>query len=223
MIMNKRWIPIIILLSALSLGACAGKAESPEQSVTEPVKTTKKEDIAKIEGTTFTLKDMEFYSLMQVANLELARARDTENLKDTELEKRNAYWDEEISRFENQNIQLQKLIEIHSMSLLGKEKNYYIPPDKLEKEIADFKNAIDGNETIKALLEEFGEDEVNGRLHVYFEKVMLVNRIVAEIEQKAREEFPEALDQEIAYEVSERYEELYIDQVSGLEREVYMR
>ncbi|WP_262175748.1 hypothetical protein [Saccharococcus sp. Marseille-Q5394] len=221
--MKKKRLMIVTLLSMLVLSACADKSETPEQSGTETVETTKSEDVAKIEGTTFAMKDMEFYSLMQVIDMELTKARKAENLEGKALEQSNAYWDEEIARFENPNIQLQKLIEIHAMSLIGKEKHYYIHPDKLERKIADFKDAIAGNAEIQAMLKEFGKDEVNGRLHVYFEKVMLVDRIVTEIEKNIRAEIPEASNQEIAYEVSKRYEELYMDQVSGLEREIYLR
>lgn len=210
---NKWWI-FIILVVALTMSAC-GKQEVETKTQSTPVDNTpvenaESEAIVKIDGTLFDKSDLEFYTLMQVINIELARN-----------ENNNDYVNERLKQFENSNVQLQTLIEIHAMSLLAKEKNYFIPPEKLEKKVEEFKSSVD--EKIENMLSDFGEAEVNSRIRSYFEKVMLQNRVVADLEKQVQESLPNASDQEIAYEVTKQYEELYMDQIGDLELKIYMK
>ena len=52
---------------------------------------------------------------------------------------------------------------------------------------------------------------------------MLRNRVADDLKKDVLEENPEASKQEINYLVSQKYDELYMDHVAGLELEIHIK
>lgn len=207
------------------LGGCAEKEVQPiEQEEQQQQQPAVDEDaVVRIEETTFTQADMAFYTLMQRVKNELNRSEDAETLQGEALNDSNAYWDGQNDLYDNVNVQLQNLIEIHAMSLLAEEKNYFVPDDKLDQEVLEFNKGIEHHVIIQDMIQQYGEEDYHLDLRGYMRERMLRDRIAADIEKTVLEELPDAEGQELRYEVNTRYDELAMEQISSLDRQIFLR
>ena len=218
-----RRILYAVMIAAAILGGCAEAATLADNQHEDSKEVFQEEDVVTIEGHIFTKDDLAFYTLMEKIKIELARAEETEQLKADALAEGNAYWDDKVNQYENINVQLQGLIDIYAMSLLAEEKHYFIPIEKLEEEEAAFESAVAESEKIEELIQRYGEKEYAGNLREYLRQSMLRNRVADDLKKDVLEENPEASKQEINYLVSQKYDELYMDHVAGLELEIHIK
>ena len=215
-------IGALLMTALLSvLGGCAEKQVQPIEQEQQPA--VDEDAVVRIEGATFTQADMAFYTLMQRVKNELNRSADAEILQGEALGDNDAYWDGQNDMYDNVNVQLQNLIEIHAMALLAEEKNYFVPDDKLEQEVLEFTKGIERHVVIQDMIQQYGEEDYNLDLRGYMRERMLRDRIAADIEKMVLEELPDAGEQELRYEVNTRYDELAMEQISSLDREIYLR
>ncbi|AOV06270.1 hypothetical protein [Sporosarcina ureilytica] len=213
----------IILILIGTLFGCVIKDESiVEDHLNEAVKA-ESDYIVAIEGHQFFEKDMDFYTFMQKVKNEVNRVNDAESLTGKELEESNQFWEAQNKQYDNINVQLQKMIEIHTMSLLAKEKNYFIPVDKLEAEVKRFNALIAEMPTVQEMIQRYGEKNYKSNIRLYMEESMMRDRIIDDIEKEVWEKKPDASDQEIKFLAKEYYEELYQDHLSQLELEINVR
>lgn len=219
---NYTCILFIVLLSIFILQGCAGEAEGT-RNVSNDRAVEASDVVVTIEGRDFTTEDMKFYTLMQKVKNELNRIGDAEGLNGEKLDESNAYWEAQNLQYDNINVQLQNMIEIYAMSLLGKEKNYFVPVEKLEKEIEDFNSAIASNELIQGMIQQFGEKNYMLGIRDYTEERMLRDRVADEINKMVREENPNAIEQEVKFLMNNAYDELYEDHVSQLELVIHLK
>lgn len=222
---NGKVIGALLVVALLSvLGGCAEKEVRPiEQEEQQQQPAVDEDAVVRIEGTTFTRADMAFYTLMQRVKNELNRSADAEVLQGEALSDNDAYWDGQNDMYDNVNVQLQNLIEIHAMALLAEEKNYFVPDDKLDREVLDFTKGIVDHVVIQDMIQQYGEEDYHLDLRGYMRERMLRDRIAADIEKTVLEELPDAEEQELRYEVNTRYDELAMEQISSLDREIYLR
>lgn len=205
------------------LGGCAEKEVQPIEQEEQQQPAVDEDAVVRIEETTFTQADMAFYTLMQRVKNELNRSEDAETLQGEALNDSNAYWDGQNDLYDNVNVQLQNLIEIHAMSLLAEEKNYFVPDDKLDQEVLEFNKGIEHHVIIQDMIQQYGEEDYHLDLRGYMRERMLRDRIAADIEKTVLEELPDAEGQELRYEVNTRYDELAMEQISSLDRQIFLR
>jgi len=217
-------IGALLMTALLSvLGGCAEKEVQPIEQEEQQLSAVDEDAVVRIEGTTFTRADMAFYTLMQRVKNELNRSADAEILQGEALGDNEAYWDGQNDMYDNVNVQLHNLIEIHAMALLAEEKNYFVPDDKLDQEVLDFTKGIEHHSAIQDMIQQYGEEDYHLDLRGYMRERMLRDRIAADIEKTVLEELPDAEEQELRYEVNTRYDELAMEQISSLDREIYLR
>ena len=221
---NGKFIGVLLIVTLLSvLGGCAEKEVQPIEQDEQQQLAVDEDAVVRIEETTFTQADMAFYTLMQRVKNELNRSEDAETLQGEALNDSNAYWDGQNDLYDNVNVQLQNLIEIHAMSLLAEEKNYFVPDDKLDQEVLEFNKGIEHHVVIQDMIQQYGEEDYNLDLRGYMRERMLRDRIAADIEKTVLEELPDAKEQELRYEVNTRYDELAMEQISSLDRQIFLR
>ena len=199
------------------LSGCSGNEEAIVEKHSNDVVANETDYIVTIENHGFLKEDMEFYTLMQKVKNEVDRVNDAEDLTGKELDESNNFWEAQNKQYDNINAQLQNMIEIHAMSLLAKEKNYYIPMEKLDAEVERLNAVIDTVPTLQKMIQRYGEKNYKVNIRGYMEERMLRDRIAADIKKTVREENPQADEQEIRFLIKDHYDDLYQDQVSQLE------
>ena len=222
---NGKVLGVLLIIALLSvLGGCAEKEVQPiEQEEQQQQPAVDEDAVVRIGETTFTQADMAFYTLMQRVKNELNRSTDAETLQGEALSDSDAYWDGQNDLYDNVNVQLHNLIEIHAMALLAEEKNYFVPDDKLDKEVLDFTKGIEDHLVIQEMIQQYGEEDYQLDLRGYMRERMLRDRVATDIEKTVLEELPDAEEQELRYEVNTRFDELAMEQISSLDREIYLR
>lgn len=223
---TKRYLLAMMIAGILMIFfGCAEKNSSlTKKTDTEPVSQVETGDaVVTIEGTTLTYDDMEFYTFIQKLKNESNRIADAKHLQGEDLEKSEAYWNTQNEHYEKTNAQLQHMIEIHSMSLLAEEKNYFVPDDQLNEAIEELKLVIESNEVLKKMLNDYGEKNFRLSIPNYMRESLLRDRIVNDIEKTVLDEIPNASEQELKYEVNTRYDDLAMEQLSSLEMKIHLK
>ncbi|RKD24415.1 hypothetical protein BEP19_08480 [Ammoniphilus oxalaticus] len=216
---------VMLMTGSFVVSGCSPNKfeEQPQPQQSEAGQTMADQLAVEIEGKAFSNKDVAFYGLMQQLKIEWARAAEMGSLSQVEQEDRQVYWDRQASQYQQSNIQLQTLIETEAMALLAREKHFFIPPEKLESEVNKFQEKVDGNQAAKAMIDEFGRQQVNAMLRPYLEASMLTNRIINELEKNIRTDQPNASDEEVKYETGKRYEDLFADQMKSIKLTIHLK
>jgi|SRR5690625_1128067 len=208
------------ILIAVSLIFTGCGADSEEPTTEEPESNTKTDfidgKVVTINDHTFDESDLEFYTLMNKVKIILMKEAAEKN--DDDL----TYYDEQLKYYDFVNANLQELIELYSMSLLAKEKNYFIPDDQLVEEKEKFNAQIEESKEATSLIEEFGEDTYKQKIDEYIRQVLLRDRIAQDLEQEVIDENPDASEEEINYLTENKYDDLYMAQMETLEVEVHV-
>lgn len=231
---KRLWTVLFSLMIIALLGACSdsGSAEevvdneeagTAETQADEQTERNPNDKVVTVNEEVFYQRDLEFYTLMKKIQIEINRYFDQENFEGAELSERNGYWDEQLDYHDNINVQLQNLIEIHAMRLLAEEKHYDIPQEKLEKEVEAFTEGLSDMEGARELVEEFGEAEFNRNITAYMRESMLRDRVVDDLEKEIQAEDPDITEAEMNYTLSQKYEELYMDQIGDLEITIHVK
>src|SRR5699024_5556159 len=176
-------------------------------SDTESVEKDTGSDVVTIQDKGFDQADLAFYTLMNQLNIIL-------QMEVTENEKDLAYLEEQMVYFENINVNLQKMIELYAMSLLGEEKNYFVPDEKLLSAVQTFNEKINKSERAVETVKSFGEENYNRNIEEYIRQTMLRDRIAGELEKQLKEENKDAGEREINYLLEKEFEELYSSQLA---------
>lgn len=214
----------LILLLALFLIGCTSNAatEDTEQaSADETAETAETEQTADgkvvtIQDKTFDDDDLEFYTLMNKLKLIL-------EMNEAESDDQTEYLEEQQTYYDNVNVNLQSMIELYAMSLLAEEKNYFVPDEKLQKLVKEFKEKVEKVEEATALIETFGEKKFNRNIEEYIRQTTLRDRIAGELKEEIEEENPDAIKDEILYMLEEKFEDLLMDQIYSLEMDIHIK
>ncbi|WP_301107742.1 hypothetical protein [Sporosarcina sp.] len=217
----RKWFYLSLTILLLLTGCSDDQQKKKDEPVATEKESVDSDKVIEIEGKTFTKNEMEFYALMQKIFIERNRSEDVKN--SNEIEKTNNYWDSQAAQYDNVNVQLQSLIEVHAMALLAKEKNYFVPPEETEEAVEDIHEQISTNPDIKKLVSDFGENQFDIEIFPYMQEYLLKQRVMAEVEKDVRSTHDGASEQEISYESNAMYDDLYEDQVSGMELKFYIK
>lgn len=215
---KEKLLGVLIVFILILTGCSKEKVDKISESVNDESET-----IVKIEEREFVAEDMEFYTFMQKVKNEINRIADAEGLDGQALEETNKFWAKENERYDHVNTQLQNMIEMYAMSLLAKEKKYFIPMEKLDKELDEFNAVIAKHASIQKMIEAYGEKKYKMNSRSYTEESMLRKRIVKDLDAEIREDHPNASEQEIKYLISNAYDDLYEDHVSQLHVEINLK
>lgn len=214
------WHSISIIILLLLAGCSDDKQDAADEPLPKTEQSAESEKVIEMEGTTFNKKEMEFYALMQKIFIERNRSED---LKKNSEDETNAYWDSQVAQYENVNVQLQSLIEVHAMALLAKEKNFFVPPEETNEAVEDIRKQMSINPEIQKLVENFGKEDFDIEISSYMEEYLLKQRVMAEIEKDVRSTRPGVSEQEISYESNAMYDELYEDQVKSMDLKFHIK
>ncbi|MDQ0215621.1 hypothetical protein J2S13_002039 [Oikeobacillus pervagus] len=226
----RKWLSLLLIL--FLVGCSSGKSDvtdqkeqttTDEQTKQSQSKLSENTKIITINGNDFLDKDLEFYTLMNKMMVELKRSEDIESLEVEKVADRNAYWDEQLESYDNINVNLQSLIELNAMALLGEEKNYYIPDDIITKEEKILSEQIENRKETKALLEAYGKKKYDDSVREYLRVTMLRDRVANELEEKIKKENEGKTDKEVNYKLNQSYEDLYMDQLSTLDVKIHLK
>jgi len=181
------------------------------------------EQVVTINEKTFTKDDLAFYTLMKKIEIEKYRSADQQQLSDEQLEDQEAYWDEQLSYFDEMNVQLQNMIEIYAMALLAEEKHYFIPDDDLQAAMDKF-HADNGEvEAVQQLIADYGEKKYNRSVSEYLRQSLLRDRVINDLKDDIKIKDTKISEQEMNFELSKNYEELYMDQVKSLDLTIHIK
>jgi hypothetical protein len=214
------WTSISIVIVLFLAGCSDNRRDATVEPLPEKEQSAESEKVIEMEGTTFNKKEMEFYALMQKIFIERNRSEDLKANPEDEI---NTYWDSQAAQYDNINVQLQSLIEVHAMALLAKEKNFFVPPEETDEAVEDIRKQISINPEIQKLVENFGNDEFDIEISPYMEEYLLKQRVMTEIEKDVRSTRPDVSEQEISYESNAMYDELYEDQVKSMELKFHIK
>src|SRR5690625_3932542 len=146
---------VFLLVLSFFLISCSTSAETnTETNEVEQSEETNDSRVVTIQEKTFEMDDLDFYTLMN--RLKIALQMD-ETKNDEEI----SYLKEQVTYYENINVNLQSLIELYAMSLLAEEKNYFVPDEKLRDAVEDFNEQVAGNEEATELVDSFGREKYN--------------------------------------------------------------
>lgn len=211
---------MLTLLSACSSSEANESTESSESVKTKEIETENDEsNVITINDHDFSFGDLDFYKLMNEIKVDL-QAADMEEADKGEIE---AYLEEQLGYYENVNVNLQSLIELYAMTLLAEEKNYFVPDEKLEKKITEFKKVVEGNESASERVNEFGEQAFNRNIQEYIRQSTLRDRIASDLKEEIVEENEDATEHEINYLLEERFDDLYNGQLGTLELDIHIK
>ncbi|WP_142385086.1 hypothetical protein [Cytobacillus massiliigabonensis] len=223
---KKRLFTILLIINVCSfLAGCQintssnpseeKKSETENEDVSLE-KLTNEDKVVTINGIAHTYADLKFFELMSKVEIELNRLQDQQSLTGKKLEDKLKYWDEQIKYHDNYNVNLSKMIEQYSMSLLAEEKDLKVDEQNLQKKIDDFTQKVDQAELAKKLIESISSDEYNTQLNTYFQQRILTEEIYNILKEDVKKENPDAAEQEISYLTDKKYEELYMSQIESL-------
>src|SRR5690625_657760 len=155
----KRFFPgFMLLIIFLLVSGCGNPADEEENTVnghddepetigaSDDSKETELPEHITIEGNGYDQIDIAYFTLFEKIKIEMARFEDIEEKNKGEAAERNSYWDDQLKLYENENIRIQNLIELVSMALLAEEKNYFIPDERLQKELDEWHEKTAGAE-----------------------------------------------------------------------------
>lgn len=215
-------IPAVILV----LSACNNVTdEEPiEEEAADGASSSEMEDANSagilIEGINYDETDVKFFSFIEELKIETGRHEDAQNLNGEALEERNRFWDDQLQLYENTNVQIQNLIEIVSMAMLAEEKNYFIPDDKLQRELDKWNERVAGVEKAEQLIRDIDEGTYKRKLQEYIRLSLLRDRVVEDLEEELQEENPDWEANEMNYALAQMYDDLYMDQLSSIQIDI---
>jgi len=210
----RLWLFILVLVVLMT--GCATDSETKEtQSNSSDEVTFKEGKVVSVKDKTFYEEDLDFHTLMNKIKLLLQK-------EVTEDEEQLEYLDEQIEYHDNINVNLQSMIELYAAALLAEEKNYFIPDDKLLKEVGKYKEQIDEADEAVEMVEDFGREKFNRNIEEYVRQTLLRDRVVADLEENLKEDNPDAEDREINFYLAKEYDDLIEDQIATLEIEIHI-
>lgn len=213
----------MLIIVILFMAGCTAKPEAKESTNQESPVPNAVDKVVTINKKDFYQTDLTLYGLMEKIKIEWNRAADQAKLTGTALADKEKYWDEQIAYYDNENVLLQQLIEINAMALLGEEKNYFIPDEKLEQAMKKLEQDIANNQAAMKLVEEYRERDVKKGMQAYVQRSLLRDRVAKDLEKQLIADHPEASEAEINYELNQSYEALYQDQLGSLDITIYRK
>lgn len=224
----KQWVELLgILMFTLILTACLGTDSDTDTKDTDKEReindSIPEDAVVSINGIIFDEEDLQFYTFMEKVKIESNRYYDLLELDGEDAEKRNAYWDEQISYLENVNVQLNQMIELYAMRLLGEEKHIDIVYEKVKAAIDEFLEQTAEIETVQEMIQEYDRDVFDLKMRDYTKTSLTRDRVVSELEYIVKQDNPEASEEEINLILTREYEDLFMDHMEDLEVQVYLK
>lgn len=176
--------------------------------------------VASINGEWITEEDVEFYRFINNLHIEMARETDKQKYTGAELEEAMRYWDTQEEMNENPNTLVAQIIRLRAMAMLGEEKGHQATEEEVNVEVEKVRSQYEDSEAAKQLIEEYGEEKFWKYQEDQYEKIVLTQKVQADVIELVKKDSPEASDQEVQFTAEKKYEELLVSQVDSLEIEL---
>jgi len=173
--------------------------------------------VASINGEWITEEDIEFYRFINHLHIEMARETDRQKYTGAELEEAMTYWDTQEEMTTNQNTLISQIIRLRSMAMLGEEKGHQATKTEINSELEKVRSQYGNSETAQQLIREFGEEKFWNYQEAQYAKIVLTQKVQADIIELVKKDSPQATEQEIQFTAEKKYEELLVSQVDSLE------
>lgn len=176
--------------------------------------------IASINGEWITQEDVEFYRFINTLHIEMARETDKQKYTGAELEEAMNYWDTQEKLNDNQNMLVAQIIRLRAMSMLGEEKGHQASESEVNAEVEKVRTQYNESEVAQQLISEYGEEKFWNYQQSQYEKIVLTQKVQADVVELVKKDNPQASDQEVQFTAEKKYEELLVSQVDSLEIEL---
>ncbi|MBY0097489.1 FixH family protein [Mesobacillus maritimus] len=176
--------------------------------------------VASINGEWITEEDVDFYRFINTLHIEMARETDSEKYSGEELEEAMNYWDSQEEMNNNQNTLVAQIIRLRAMAMLGEEKGHQATEEEVQAEVEKVRSQYEESKAAKRLIAEYGEDKFWKYQEAQYQKIVLTQKVQADVIELVKKDSPEASDQEVRFTAEKKYEELLVSQVDSLEIEL---
>jgi YtkA-like len=176
--------------------------------------------VASINGEWITEEDVDFYRFINNLHIEMARETDSEKFSGEELEEAMNYWDSQEEMNNNQNTLIAQIIRLRAMAMLGEEKGHQATEEEVQTEVEKVRSQYEKSEAAKRLIDEYGEEKFWKYQEAQYQRIVLTQKVQADVIELVKKDSPEASDQEVQFTAEKRYEELLVSQVDSLEIEL---
>ncbi len=177
----------------------------------------KTEGVASIDGEWITQEDVEFYRFINHLHIEMARETDRQKYADTKLEEAMNYWDTQEEMSTNQNALVAQIIRLRAMAMLGEEKGHDATKAEINSELEKVRSEYENSAVAQQLIREYGEEKFWNYQEAQYEKIVLTQKVQADVIELVKKDAPQASEQEIQFTAEKKYEELLVSQVDSLE------
>lgn len=176
--------------------------------------------VASINGEWITGEDVEFYRFINQLHIEMARETDQQKYTGDELDEAMTYWEGQEKLNENENMLISQIIRLRAMAMLGEEKGYDATETEINREIDKVRSQYSKSAAAVSLITEFGEDKFWDYEQSQYQKIVLTQKVQADLIEKVKAENPKAGEQEVQFDAEKDYEELLVSQVGSLKIEI---
>ncbi|SEN45070.1 YtkA-like [Mesobacillus persicus] len=176
--------------------------------------------VASINGEWVTQEDVEFYRFINTLHIEMARETDQQKYTGADLEEAMNYWDTQEQLNDNQNMLVAQIIRLRAMAMLGEEKGHQVSESEVNVEVEKVRSQYNESEVAQQLISEYGEEKFWSFQQSQYEKIVLTQKVQADVVELVKKDNPKASDQEVQFTAEKKYEELLVSQVDSLEIEL---
>ena len=176
----------------------------------------KPEGVALLNGKWITHEDVDFYKFVNYLQLAMKREDAGKKYSDKELVEELSYLEKQEKNAEDQNMILTQIIRLQSMAMLAEEKGHQASDAETDKLLGEVRGQYKGYATAQTMIKEYGEDKFWKQEREQFAMMVLNKMVQQDLTQQVKKENPQAGEQEVAYLMQEKYEELLVSQVNCL-------
>jgi hypothetical protein len=175
------------------------------------------EGVASINGEWITNGDIEFYKFINYLQLAINTETDQKRYTGDQLKEALSYWESQEKLVEDQNQLLTQIIRLRAMAMLAEEKGHTATDAEVETEINKVRDQYSQFESVKAMINEYGEDKFWEIEKQQYQLIVLSQKVQKDIIEKVKKENPKMGQQEINFQAQKQYEELLVSQVNSME------
>jgi hypothetical protein len=175
------------------------------------------EGVASINGEWITNGDIEFYKFINYLQLAINTETDQKRYTGDQLKEALSYWESQEKLVEDQNQLLTQIIRLRAMAMLAEEKGHTATDAEVETEINKVRDQYSQFESVKAMINEYGEDKFWEIEKQQYQLIVLSQKVQKDIIEKVKKENPKMGQQEINFQAQKQYEELLVSQVNSIE------
>lgn len=190
-------------------------AQTPTAQTPSPSSQT--DVVATVNGDPITVEDIYFYQVINRIQIAMLKEKDLAKYTGADKENAKKFWESREQEALHPNTLLTQVIRLRAMALLGKEKGHQATEQEVSQEIDKVKQEYAENQSVQALIKEYGEEKFWNKQKSQYQLIVLVNKVQQDVIAKVKEANPKAEMKEVNMLAEKKYEELLVSQVGSLQ------